>query len=135
MGISYKYAWFDRCMRKCIIKPLQTKHVYFDSATLRWGFVGLASTIFLSIIAIGISLLALYETDRGGSLMSVLGTIGAIVAILALAFVFFFLIPLSIYFLRNMTTRDPTLKILRRTNRELNDMNGKLDRLTHNRGD
>jgi len=62
-------------------------HIHFDSSQSRWGFASVFSTIFFSIIAISISLYAVYLAQNGGCVLLAFVIIIGITGILGLAFI------------------------------------------------
>ncbi|MFA5300436.1 MAG: hypothetical protein WC389_19800 [Lutibacter sp.] len=114
--------WFDRYMEKHIFERLQNKNrLYIRSSTAsKWGFVGLFSTIFMSIIAIAIALAALYFTDEENCIMQGVAIFALVIGILGLLGLAV-LSCIAIYFMRNQITEDPISIELKGIKGELHD--------------
>jgi uncharacterized membrane protein len=96
--------WFDRCIKTNLIERLEKIHIYYDTSTVRWGFVGISVTIFLSVIAIFLALFTLKDTIWQGFLV-----IGWVILGLDVLFIIFVIL-ITIYFIRNQIIEEPMKK-------------------------
>jgi len=119
---------FDQYMGH-IVSLLEKKGFYLDSPNLRWGLVAVASTVFLSLIAIALALYAVYETSGGGCVMFGFMIAVAVIGVLGMLFT----VCLAVYCLRHQITEDPVRKDIREnTERIINsiqELGTKIERL------